>query len=46
VYKEFDIPKFLAGPCSIIGFVTGTDTPEFSGSFQFAHIPASWVTVA
>lgn len=42
-YKKFEIPTLLAGPCQIIGYVTGTNTPTFIGSVKFAHIPAGWV---
>lgn len=45
-YKKFEIPTLLAGPCSIIGWVTGTNTPTFMGSIKFAHIPASWATTS
>ncbi len=43
LYKKFDIPKFIAGPAHIVGYVVGTMTPTFMGSVTFAHIPASWV---
>lgn len=46
LYKKFDYPILLAGPCSIIGFVVGTNTPTFMGSVTFAHLPASWVTTS
>jgi hypothetical protein len=42
-YKKFTVPRFLAGPCSIIGFVTGTNAPTFMGSVTFAHIPTGWM---
>ena len=42
-YKEFDYPTFLKGPCSIVGYVTGTQTPVYFGAITFAHIPSSWV---
>jgi len=45
IYRRFTIPRFFAGPAQIVGFLTGTDTPEYSGSFTFAHLPTSWVTV-
>ena len=45
-HKKFDIPKFLAGPCSITGHITGTVTPTYFGSVVFAHLPVSWITVS
>jgi hypothetical protein len=42
LYKEFKIPRLLAGPCQIVGFVTGTNTPTFMGEIVFAHIPSGW----
>lgn len=45
-YKYFDTPRFLAGPCSIIGFVCGKVAPTFMGSITFAHLPASWVVLS
>ena len=44
--KKFEIPTLIAGPCQIIGYVTGTNTPTFIGSVKFAHLPSSWVTVS
>lgn len=41
-YKKFAFPRLLAGPCSIIGYVVGTNTPTFMGSVTFAHIPTGW----
>ena len=43
LYKLFPRPVLLAGPCQIVGFVTGTNTPTFMGSVTFAHIPVSWI---
>ncbi len=45
-YKKFDIPRFLAGPCSIIGFVTGKVAPTYMGSITFAHVPTSWIPLS
>lgn len=40
-------PVFLAGPCQIAGYASGTATATaFTGRFTFAHLPASWVTVS
>lgn len=44
-YKSFDYPRRIAGPCSIVGYVIGTNTPVYFGSIVFAHIPASFSTV-
>ena len=44
--KNFAIPRFLAGPCSILGYVIGTNTPAYFGSFTFAHIPANYVPIS
>lgn len=41
-YKTFAIPTLLAGPCQIIGYVTGTNTPTFTGSVKFANVPAGF----
>ena len=41
--KKFAFPRLLAGPCSIIGYVVGTNTPTFMGSVTFAHIPTGWM---
>ena len=46
LYKKFDIPTLIAGPCQIIGYVTGTNTPTFIGNVKFAHIPASWLATS
>ncbi len=43
---KFDVPRLIAGPCQIIGYVVGVgdeQTSSFIGNFCFAHIPASWV---
>ncbi len=45
-HKKFDIPRFLAGPCSIIGFVTGKVAPTYMGSVTFAHVPTGWVSLS
>ena len=45
-HKTFDVPHFLAGPCSILGYVTGSATPTYFGKVVFAHLPASWITVS
>ncbi len=45
-YKKFDIPRFLAGPCSIIGFVNGIVAPTYMGSVTFAHVPTSWIPLS
>jgi len=45
VCKQFDMPRFIAGPCSIVGYVTGANTPVYFGSIVFAHLPAGWITV-
>lgn len=42
-YKKFAFPRLLAGPCSIIGYVVGTNSPTFMGSVTFAHIPTNWM---
>lgn len=42
-YKKFEFPRLLAGPCSIVGYVVGTNAPTFMGSVTFAHIPTSWM---
>ncbi len=42
-HKKFAFPRLLAGPCSIIGYVVGTNTPTFMGSVTFAHIPTGWM---
>jgi len=42
LHKIFTHPKLLRGPCSIVGWITGTNTPTFTGSVKFAHVPASW----
>ncbi len=44
--KKFDVPHFLAGACSILGYVTGTNTPTYFGRVVFAHLPTSWITVS
>jgi hypothetical protein len=41
-YKYFQVPKFIAGPGAIIGYVVGTNAPTFMGSVTFAHVPAGW----
>ncbi len=46
LYKKFDYPILVAGPCHIVGYVIGTMTPTFMGSVTFAHIPASWVATS
>jgi len=46
LHKVFSVPRFLAGPCQIIGYVTGTNTPTFMGSVIFAHIPSSWISIS
>ena len=45
-HKKFDIPKFLKGPCSIIGHITCTVTPTYFGSVVFAHLPVGWITIS
>jgi len=45
VYKSFTTPRFLKGPCAIIGYVTGTNTPTFIGNVVFAHLPAGMLSV-
>ncbi|KKN27733.1 hypothetical protein LCGC14_0861570 [marine sediment metagenome] len=42
-HKTFTHPRLLAGPCSIVGYVVGTNTPTFMGSVTFAHIPTTWM---
>jgi len=46
LYKKFEMPTLLAGPCAIIGYVTGTNTPTFIGNVKFAHIPAANIRVS
>ena len=41
-HKEWDFPTFLAGPCSILGYVAGTIAPTYVGSFTFAAVPSDW----
>ncbi len=43
LYEKFDYPILVAGPCHIVGYVVGTESPTFMGSVTFAHIPTSWV---
>lgn len=43
---EWKQPRFLAGPCAIVGYVCGTNQPTFIGNFVFAHLPASWVVTS
>lgn len=46
---EWRIPRFLAGPCSILGYVISegaTQTSEFWGNIVFAHLPVSWITTS
>jgi len=42
-------PRFLAGPCQILGYCVGVgaaQVSEFIGNFVFAHLPESWVTTS
>lgn len=45
-HKKFEVPRFLAGPCSIIGTVTSSNSPKYFGSVVFAHLPVSWITIS
>ncbi len=36
-------PTFLRGPASIVGFVTGTNTPTYQGHLTVAHLPEQWI---
>ena len=40
--KEWDVPTFLAGPCSILGYIAGSVQPTYVGSFTFAAVPNDW----
>ncbi len=42
-YQDFKAPIFLRGPASIVGFVTGTNTPTYQGHVTFAHLPGTWI---
>ena len=44
--KSFTLPNLLRGPCQIVGYVTGTNSPTFMGSVTFAHCPAGWFPIA
>lgn len=49
VNHEWLIPRFLRGPCQILGYCVGvgtTQTSLFYGNIVFAHLPVSWVTVS
>lgn len=49
VNKQWQIPRFLAGPCQIIGYCVGVGTTQvsaFYGNFVFAHLPTSWITIS
>lgn len=43
--KSFRVPRFLAGACQIVGYVTGTNTPTFMGSIIFGCVPNTWIPV-
>ncbi len=42
-HKEWDVPHLLRGPASIVGYITGTNTPTYQGHVTFAHIPTTWI---
>lgn len=45
---EWQIPRFLAGPCQILGYCVGVGDAQTSliyGNLVFAYLPVSWVTV-
>ncbi len=44
--KTFAIPRFFAGPCAIVGYIIGTNTPDYHGYVTFAHLPSSWIKVS
>lgn len=49
INHEWQIPRFLAGPCQILGYCVGVGDLQTSliyGSIVFAHLPVSWVTVS
>lgn len=48
INHEWEIPRFLAGPCKILGYCVGigdAQTTSIYGNMVFAHLPVGWVTV-
>lgn len=43
VDHDFSYPTFLAGPCTLLFYASGTMATTGIYSIVFAHIPASWV---
>lgn len=49
VNHEWLVPRFLKGPCKILGYIVGVGTTQvsaFYGNFVFAHLPVSWITIS
>lgn len=49
INHEWTVPRFLKGPCQILGYCVGVgdaQTTLFIGSFVFAHLPASWIVTS
>ena len=41
-HKVWEVPKYIAGPASIIGIVAGTTAPTLMATFTFGVVPSSW----